>query len=155
MSQRTSKILAYLNQVSEEKFEKISREPIYQSNSINIIARWSKRHDPRIRKIPYWFGLKAVDLERIPTNEIVYYAFACEDAGVIFIPIYVVLSRIKNDELLKSPAEGPLQHYHVQFDDRNGMMEWYLKSGSRVNVNQYFYPIIGEKKFIGYSVTTP
>jgi hypothetical protein len=30
MSQRTSKILAYLNQVSEEKFEKISGDPIYQ-----------------------------------------------------------------------------------------------------------------------------
>lgn len=154
MSQRISSILAYLNQVSSEKFQKISREPIYQCNSMNIIARWSQRYDPRIRKIPYWFGLKAVDLERIQTNEIVYYAFICEDAGVIFLPIDVVLLRIENDELLKSPLEGPLLHYHVQFDDRHGVMEWYLKSGSRVNVNHNFYPILEQKKFIGDSVTT-
>jgi hypothetical protein len=147
MSQHPSSILTYLNSTSVEKFEKIPRVPIYKNNSMKIIARWSKKYDPSIRTIPYWFGLKAVDIERIQTYEIMYYAFVCEKAGVIFLPIDDVLFRLNNNELLKTPLDGSLQHYHIQFDDKKGIMEWYLKNGLRINVNTYFYPISGKDKF--------
>jgi len=148
MSQHQSNILTHLNSISVKKFEKIPRVPIYKNNSMKIIVRWSKKHDPNIRAIPYWFGLKAVDMERIQTYEITYYTFVCEKVGIIFLPIDEVLFRINNDELLKTPLEGPLQHYHIQFDDRNGIMEWYLKKDLRINVNKYFYPISEKGAFV-------
>ena len=131
-----------LSSVLEETFVKIGNKPIYKSDSKTVIARWSKKHDKMVRALAYWYGLKAPDLERINEYGITHFAYVCGKEGVVLIPTRIIQERIKNDELLKSPKEGPLQHYHIQFDEESGAMMWILKTGVRENVEKYYYRFI-------------
>jgi len=121
-----------------EKFVKTGNIPIYKSKSKTVIARWSKKHDKTIRAIPYWFGLKVPDITRINEYGVTHFVFVCDGEGLVLLPTEKIQDHIQNNELLESPKNGPLQHYHIQFDKENGQMMWILKGGFRENVEKYY-----------------
>ena len=131
-----------LSSALKETFVKIGNKPIYKSDSKTVIARWSKKHNKKVRALSYWYGLKVPDLDRINEYCITHFAYVCNREGVILLPTRIIRERIRKDELLKSPKEGPLQHYHIQFNEEGGSMLWILKMGVRENVEKYYYKFI-------------
>ena len=120
-----------------EKFEKIGRKPIYKSRSKNVIARWSQKYEREGQD--YWYGLTTSDIEDIENYDITHFAYVCADNGVVLLLVTDVEQRIRDDELLRTPSEGPLRHYHILFVEENGEIMWILKTGIRENVQEYYH----------------
>lgn len=122
-----------------EEFEKIGRKPIYKSSSKIVIARWSQKYDKEGQD--YWYALTARDVEDIENYDIKHFAYVCADNGVVLLPVTNVKKRIRDDELLPTPSEGPLKHYHIFFVEENGKMMWILKTGVRKNVQEFYHAL--------------
>ena len=128
-----------LSTLLDETFVKIPSKPIYKSNSKTIIARWSKKYSKKERALSYWYGLKAVDIDRITEYGITHFAYVCNGEGVVLLPTRIIQERIKNDQLLETLQKGRLQHFHIQFNEESGSMRWILKTGERENVQKCYY----------------
>ena len=115
----------------------ISRTPIREA--LNRLAQ-----DGLVELIPRKGAqvsqLKARDVEAIKDQKVTDFAYVCANKAVILLPSNLVLKKISEDALSKSPKTGSLVHYHIKFETENGI-KWILRSGIREDVEKYYHRI--------------
>jgi hypothetical protein len=137
-------LTSVLTEAIKENFQRIGNSPYYRSKTKNVIARWSQKYD--YKNINYWYGLKASDVESVNNQKITDFAYVCSNQGVILLPSSIVMKKIDEGALVRSPKNGPLIHYHIKFNETNEGMQWILKNGVPENVNQFFHRISAREK---------
>jgi hypothetical protein len=119
-----------LTQTLGEEFRRLGTSPIYKSESKTVIARSSKYYNRKDDN--YWYGTKAVDMERVKKYGVSHFAYICSTKGVVLIPRKILLREIEKDNLNKSTTkEGQLIHYHIHLFERSGSIFWRLKTENK------------------------
>lgn len=118
-----------------ESFERLGRTPIYKSASKTILARWSQRYPRKGQN--YWYGLTSKDIASVDEYGVTHFAYVCDDVGAIVIPARDMLSHVNSGKLGRTPKEGKLRHYHIQFGERGAGLEWVMKNGAREEVSRF------------------
>lgn len=126
-----------LTESIDEKFERLGRTPIYKSKDKTLIARWSQRYPRKGQN--YWYGLTAKDVSSIEENALTHFGYVCDGVGTVLIPVGVMLSKIQNNELGRTPKEGNLRHYHISFAESDKGLIWTQKAGKSESVQQFFH----------------
>lgn len=128
---------AMLTETLGEDFRRLGTSPIYKSESKTVIARSSKYYTRK--GVNYWYGTKAVDMDRVKKYAVSHFAFICATKGVVLIPRKVLFREIEKDNLSKSTTkEGQLIHYHIHFYERNGSIFWRLKTENK-KIDEFFF----------------
>jgi len=122
-----------------ETFERVGRTSIYKSHSTVVIGRWSQRYERKDQN--YWYGLTSRDLASIRSHGITHFAYVCSDVGVVLLPTRIISKPVETGTLGRTPKEGPLRHYHIQFKDDKGELKWVLRNGVQESVEEFFYRI--------------
>ena len=126
-----------LTETLGESFRRLGTSPIYKSDSKTVIAHSSKYYNRKY--VSYWYGTKAVDMDRVKKYGVSHFAFICATKGVVLIPRKILFREIEMDNLSKSTTkEGQLIHYHIHFYERNGSMFWRLKRENK-KIDEYFF----------------
>jgi hypothetical protein len=92
----------------------------------------------RDKPLNFWYGLKARDLVLIRNYKVTHFAYVCAYDGVVLLPVRLVMKHIDEENLTKTPSEGPLIHYHMKFRYENDDLIWIISSLFKENVNTYF-----------------
>lgn len=125
-----------LTETLKEEFHRLGTSPIYKSETKTVIARSSKYYN---RGDNYWYGTKAIDMERVKKYGISHFAFICATNGIVLIPRWVLMQEIEKNNLNKSTTkEGQLIHYHIHFYERDGSLFWRLKQKS-MKIDKFFF----------------
>ena len=132
-----SNLESLLSKSLGRKFERLGKSPIYKGLDMTLLARWSQKY-PR-HDLNYWFGLTPRDLSSVEEYGVTGFAYVCGDDGVVIIPAKEMLLRTTSGKLGRSPREGDLRHYHIQFGQKGDKFEWIMKDGARGDVSKYFH----------------
>jgi hypothetical protein len=126
-----------LSEILREDFRRFGTSPIYKSKSKTMIARFSKFYNRKDAN--YWFGTKAVDVDRVKKYAVSHFAFICASKGMVLIPRKIFIQEIERDNLRASTTkDGQLIHYHIYFFENNGSMFWRLKTENK-KIDEYFF----------------
>lgn len=90
-----------------------------------VIARISKQYDSATTG--YWYGIKAIDLERIKLYGITKYAFVMIGTGTLVLPISSILEEISKNNFYSTYKNGNLIHYHMCIFVEGSRVFWKLK----------------------------
>jgi Restriction endonuclease len=143
-SEAPSDLTALLTDSIGEKFERLGRTPIYKSINKTVIARWSQRYPRKGQN--YWYGLTARDVASVSENGIAYFAYVCDGRGTVLLPVEIVMSKIQDNSLGRTPSEGSLRHYHISFSESGGDLSWLFREGKSESIKSYFHPVRPESK---------
>lgn len=130
-----------LTETLGEEFRRLGTSPIYKSESKTVIARSSKFYNRKGDN--YWYGTKAVDMERVTKYGVSHFAFICATQGVVLIPRKILFREIESDNLNKSTTkEGQLMHYHIHIYEMDGSLFWRLKRENK-KIDKFFFKHTG------------
>ena len=117
-----------LSKIFNQTVKKAGNTPIYTIGNDRVIARASRVYDGQ--KPGYWYGIKAIDPERIKKYAIKEYVFLMVGKGAVILPPSRILDEIKKDNFDVSFVRGKLIHYHMRLFVEGNKVIWKLKNQS-------------------------
>lgn len=119
-------IISVLSKIFDQPIQKEANAPIFRIDNDKMIVRASKYYGDE--KNRFWYGIKAIDADRIKKNNIVKYAFLMVDKGIVMLPTSQILEEINNDNFDFSIKEGKLIHYHMRIYIEGDRVFWKLRN---------------------------